>query len=86
MTLVLPDITSQDEPSKRNGHISVSYRGYLVVYGGHKISDNDEHMTDSAGDQSSSSDDKYVWFYKVDTSHWKSMKQLVSRALFYSFF
>ena len=71
MTLVLPNITSEDEPSKRNGHISVSYRGYLVVYGGHKISDNDEHTTDSAGDQSSLSDDKYVWFYKIDTSHWK---------------
>ena len=50
MTLVLPKINSVDEPNKRNGHISVTYRGYLVVYGGHKISGNDGHTTDSTGD------------------------------------
>ena len=71
MTLVLPKINSVDEPNKRNGHISVTYRGYLVVYGGHKISGNDRHTTDSTGDLSSLSDDKNIWFYKVDTSQWK---------------
>ena len=71
MTLVLPKINSVDEPNKRNGHISVTYRGYLVVYGGHKISGNDGHTTDRTGNLSSLSDDKNIWFYKVDTSQWK---------------
>ena len=71
MTLVLPKINSVDEPNERNGHISVTYRGYLVVYGGHKISGNDGHTTDSTGDLSSLSDDKNIRFYKVDTSQWK---------------
>ena len=71
MTLVLPKINSVDEPNKRNGHISVTYRGYLVVYGGHKISGNDGHMADSTGDLSSLSDDKNIWFYKVDIPQWK---------------
>ena len=56
MTLVLAKVNSKVEPSKRNGHLSVFYRGYLVVYGGHK--------TDKA-----IIDDEYIWFYKVDTCH-----------------
>ena len=61
MTLVLPKINSEVEPSKRNGHLSVLYQGCLVVYGGHKT---DEFV----------SDDEYIWFYKVDTSYWIKYK------------
>ena len=35
MTLVCPKINSEIEPTKHNGHLSVFYRGCLVVYGGH---------------------------------------------------
>ena len=56
MTLVWPKINSEPEPSKRNGHLSVFYIGCLVVYEGHR--------TDAFR-----SDDEYIWFYKVNTSH-----------------
>ena len=69
MTLVLPKINSEVEPSKRNGHLSVLYRGCLVVYGGHK--------TDELN-----SDDEYIWFYNVDTSHWIKYKTTGKQGVF----
>ena len=69
MTLVLPKINSEVKPSKRNGHLSVLYRGYLVVYGGHNTNE-------------SISDDEYIWFYKVDTSHWINYKTTGKQGFF----
>ena len=54
MTLIFPKINSEIEPTKRNGHLSVFYRGCLVVYGGHN---SNEWWV---------SDEEYIWFYKVD--------------------
>ena len=72
MTLVWPKINSEVEPSKRNGHLSVFYRGCLVVYGGHRT---DEFI----------SDDEYIWIYKVDTSHWIKYKTTGKQEFFKAF-
>ena len=72
MTLVLAKVNSEVEPSKRNGHLSVFYRDYLLVYGGHNT---DEVITD----------DEYIWFYKVDTSHWIKHKTTGKQGFFEAF-
>ena len=72
MTLVWPKINSEPEPSKRNGHLSVFYRGCLVVYEGHR--------TDAFR-----SDDEYIWFYKVNTSHWINYKTTGKQDFFKAF-
>ena len=72
MTLVWPKINSEPEPSKRNGHLSVFCRGCLVVYEGHR--------TDAF-----ISDDEYIWFYKVNTSHWINYKTTGKQDFFKAF-
>ena len=72
MTLVLAKVNSKVEPGKRNGHLSVFYRGYFVVYGGHKT---DKTIID----------DEYIWFYKVDTCHWIKHKTIGGQNFFEAF-
>ena len=43
MSLLIPNISSDNQPSARYGHTSVFYRDYVLVYGGDGATD-DEYI------------------------------------------
>ena len=43
MSLLIPNINSDNQPSARYGHTSVFYRDYVLVYGGDEATD-DEYI------------------------------------------